>query len=114
MPVVKHSYLVKDADEIPRVTRESFHIATTGRPGPVLIDLPKDITATINKLKGNADVKKEVAALRILGAAKRKLYGKTISARKSGFRALERLADQQSETQAGQEAQQLIKSLGMP
>jgi len=77
-------------------------------------DLPKDITATINKLKGNADVKKEVAALRILGAAKRKLYGKTISARKSGFRALERLADQQSETQAGREAEQLIKSLGMP
>ena len=75
---------------------------------------PKDITATINKLKGNADVKKEVAALRILGAAKRKLFGKTISARKSGFRALERLADQQSETQAGREAEQLIKSLGMP
>ncbi len=43
-PVVKHSYLVKNADDIPRVMREAFHIATTGRPGPVLIDLPKDIT----------------------------------------------------------------------
>ncbi len=42
--VVKHSYLVKDAEEIPRVTREAFHIANSGRPGPVLIDLPKDIT----------------------------------------------------------------------
>jgi len=42
--VVKHSYLVKDATEIPRVTREAFHIATSGRPGPVLIDLPKDVT----------------------------------------------------------------------
>ena len=77
-------------------------------------DLPKDIVATINKLKGNADVKKEVTALRILAAAKRKLYGKTISARKSGYRALERLVDQQSETQAAQEAQRLIKALGMP
>ena len=44
-PVVKHSYLVKDANDIPRITREAFHLASTGRPGPVLIDLPKDITS---------------------------------------------------------------------
>ena len=44
MPVVKHNYLVKDTNEIPRVAREAYHIATSGRPGPVLIDLPKDIT----------------------------------------------------------------------
>jgi acetolactate synthase-1/2/3 large subunit len=43
-PVVKHSYLVKKAADIPRIMKEAFHIATTGRPGPVLIDLPKDIT----------------------------------------------------------------------
>jgi len=43
-PVVKHSYLVRDAAEIPRVVREAFHIATTGRPGPVLIDVPKDVS----------------------------------------------------------------------
>src|SRR5512147_1952338 len=42
-PVVKHSYLVKSPADIPRVMREAFHIATTGRPGPVLIDVPKDI-----------------------------------------------------------------------
>ena len=45
MPVVKHSYLVKTPNEIPRIVREAFHIATTGRPGPVLIDVPKDISA---------------------------------------------------------------------
>ncbi len=45
MPVVKHSYLVKEGNDIPRITREAFHIATTGRPGPVLIDIPKDISA---------------------------------------------------------------------
>jgi len=43
-PVVKHSYLVKTADDIPRITREAFSIAVSGRPGPVLIDLPKDAT----------------------------------------------------------------------
>jgi acetolactate synthase I/II/III large subunit len=43
-PVVKHSYLVKNAADLPRVMKEAFYIATTGRPGPVLIDLPKDIT----------------------------------------------------------------------
>ncbi len=42
--VVKHSYLVRQSEDIPRVTREAFHLATTGRPGPVLIDIPKDVS----------------------------------------------------------------------
>ena len=42
---VKHSYLVKDAKDIPRVVKEAFFIASSGRPGPVLIDLPKDVLA---------------------------------------------------------------------
>lgn len=45
MPVVKHSYLVKKTNDLPRIVREAFHISTTGRPGPVLIDIPKDISA---------------------------------------------------------------------
>jgi len=44
-PVVKHSYLVRDPRDIPRVMREAFHIATTGRPGPVLVDVPKDVSS---------------------------------------------------------------------
>ena len=40
---VKYSYLVKDPNDLPRVMKEAFRIATTGRPGPVLIDLPKDV-----------------------------------------------------------------------
>ncbi|MFP8876698.1 MAG: biosynthetic-type acetolactate synthase large subunit [Myxococcota bacterium] len=42
-PVVKHSYLGKDPADIPRVMREAFHLATSGRPGPVLVDVPKDV-----------------------------------------------------------------------
>ena len=45
MPVVKHSYLIKHTCDIPRIIREAFHITNTGRPGPVLIDVPKDCSA---------------------------------------------------------------------
>ena len=45
-PITKHNYLVQDAKELPRILKEAFHIAYTGRPGPVLIDLPKDIQNT--------------------------------------------------------------------
>lgn len=45
MPVTKHSYLVMETNDIPRIAREAFHVASTGRPGPVLIDLPKDVTS---------------------------------------------------------------------
>src|SRR4051812_47691811 len=43
MPITKHNFLVQSADDIPRTIAEAFHIAATGRPGPVLVDLPKDI-----------------------------------------------------------------------
>ncbi len=42
-PITKHSYLVKNVNELGQIVREAFHIATTGRPGPVLVDLPKDM-----------------------------------------------------------------------
>jgi acetolactate synthase-1/2/3 large subunit len=43
LPVVKHSYLVLDVHDLPRIFKEAFHIARSGRPGPVVIDIPKDI-----------------------------------------------------------------------
>ena len=44
-PVVKHNFLVKDVEDLPLVLKKAFHIAQTGRPGPVLIDIPKDVSA---------------------------------------------------------------------
>ena len=44
MPVVKHNFLVKNTNDLPRIAREAHHIATTGRPGPVLIDIPKNVS----------------------------------------------------------------------
>lgn len=46
-PVVKHSYLVKDAADLPRVMKEAFYICQTGRPGPVLIDVPKNVSSQV-------------------------------------------------------------------
>src|SRR4051812_2327515 len=45
--ITKHHYLVRDARDIARIVKEAFHIANTGRPGPVLIDVPKDVQNTI-------------------------------------------------------------------
>ncbi|MBD0408130.1 acetolactate synthase, large subunit, biosynthetic type [Bacillus siamensis] len=45
MPITKHSYQVRRPEDLPGVIKEAFHIATTGRPGPVLIDIPKDVAA---------------------------------------------------------------------
>ena len=57
LPCVKHNYLVRETNSIPRITREAYHIATTGRPGPVLIDIPKDLSQ--GQFTGNLDKKEE-------------------------------------------------------
>ena len=49
MPFTKHNYLITDPDEIPRAIAEAFHIATTGRPGPVLVDIAKDALQKMTK-----------------------------------------------------------------
>ncbi|KFN08071.1 biosynthetic-type acetolactate synthase large subunit [Paenibacillus macerans] len=45
MPITKHSYLVRNVEDLPRIIHEAFHLANTGRKGPVLIDIPKDVSA---------------------------------------------------------------------
>jgi acetolactate synthase-1/2/3 large subunit len=49
LPITKHNFLVQSAHDIPRVIAEAFHIASTGRPGPVLVDLPKDVLQSATK-----------------------------------------------------------------
>lgn len=56
VPITKNNYQVRDIEELPRIVNEAFHIATTGRKGPVLIDLPKDITV----LKSNPKIDRPV------------------------------------------------------
>ena len=54
--ITKHNYLVKSADELPRIMHEAFHIATSGRPGPVVIDIPKDVQFSKAAYHGPKDV----------------------------------------------------------
>jgi acetolactate synthase-1/2/3 large subunit len=56
-PCTKHNYLVKDVADLPRILHEAFHIATSGRPGPVVIDIPKDVQFAKGAYQGPGEVK---------------------------------------------------------
>ncbi len=56
-PCTKHNFLVKDVNDLARTIREAFYIATSGRPGPVLIDLPKDVTGDVTTFKWPEEVR---------------------------------------------------------
>ena len=61
MPVTKHNYIVKDVNDLADIIREAFVIANSGRPGPVLIDIPKDITAKTGEyIKGEPFKRREI------------------------------------------------------
>jgi acetolactate synthase-1/2/3 large subunit len=85
-PIVKHSFLVQSAEEIPSVVKKAFHIATTGRPGPVVIDVPKDMTDPNHKFEykypssvylrsypilGESDANEVKEAVKLLKSAKK-------------------------------------------
>ena len=107
LPVVKHSYLLREARELPEIFAEAFHVASTGRPGPVLIDVPSDVAGqelefawpeTVNipsykpTVKGNAKQVRKAAVL--IGEAHRPLIiagGGVVSA--NGSEALAALVD---------------------
>ena len=55
-PCTKHNYLVRDVNDLARVLHEAFYVATTGRPGPVVIDIPKDVQFAIGKYIGPANI----------------------------------------------------------
>ena len=85
-PIVKHSFLVQSAEEIPAIVKKAFHIASSGRPGPVVIDVPKDMTDPKVKfdykfpkdlylrsypILGEADPSQVLEAVKMLKAAKK-------------------------------------------
>lgn len=87
MPIVKHSFLARRVEDLPEMVREAFRIAREGRPGPVLIDLPKDVQmadashlpdhvpATVDPVPAPADARLAEAMAAIAGAEKPVIYG---------------------------------------
>src|SRR5271155_5134485 len=86
-PCTKHNYLVKDVNDLARILHEAFYVARTGRPGPVVVDLPKDILQAKHRYTGGASVKhksynpqlkgdpKQIeAAVELMAKAKRPLF----------------------------------------
>ncbi len=86
-PCTKHNYLVKDVDQLPNILHEAFHVAGTGRPGPVVIDLPKDIQFAegeyigkkeaithIYKPQTEPDLAQVEAAVELMANAKRPVF----------------------------------------
>jgi acetolactate synthase I/II/III large subunit len=105
-PCTKHNYLVKSIDDLPRVIHEAFHIASSGRPGPVVVDIPKDVQFATGtyfkpkefqhkgyrpKLKGDPD--KISRAVEMMAAAKRPLFYSGGGVINSGRAASDRLRE---------------------
>lgn len=67
LPFTKHSYLVNEVKDIPRIVNEAFHIATTGRPGPVLIDFPMDVLKAPYEEDGDEEI--NLRGYKLLGKA---------------------------------------------
>ncbi len=70
-PCTKHNWLVKDINDLPRIMHEAFYIATTGRPGPVVIDIPKDIQFKRGPYVGPANIKHKTYQPRVKGDLKK-------------------------------------------
>jgi acetolactate synthase-1/2/3 large subunit len=105
-PCTKHNYLVRDVNDLPRIIHEAFHIAATGRPGPVLIDVPKDILNALGlyvkqpplrssiKPVPKADAKQVERAVELMVRAKKPVFyvgGGVVNAGPAACKALTQL-----------------------
>jgi len=108
----KHNYLVTDASDLARVLKEAFHIAATGRPGPVHVDIPKDVTAQIAEFDYTQPVELETYKPIIKGNARQ--IKKAIEAIAAAKRPLLYLGGGIINANAAYEVRELAKVMGIP
>ena len=108
----KHNYLVTDATDLPRILKEAFFIARSGRPGPVHVDIPKDVTAQIAKFDYSKPVDIETYKPNVTGNARQ--IKKAVEAIKEAKRPLFYLGGGIINSNASEEIRKLVKMTGIP
>ncbi|EQB40355.1 acetolactate synthase [Sulfurimonas hongkongensis] len=108
----KHNYLVTNASDLPRVLKEAFHIAASGRPGPVHVDIPKDVTAEIAEFDYSIELGLETYKPNVKGNPRQ--IKKAIAAIAKAKRPLFYIGGGVINANAGYEVRELIKKTGIP
>ncbi|MGV7220881.1 MAG: biosynthetic-type acetolactate synthase large subunit [Nitrospinales bacterium] len=111
-PLVKHSYLVKDVKDIPRIINEAVHVATTGRPGPVLVDIPKNIQQ--QETIPNYKVKFNIQGFKPNFQPSSQQIKKAIHAMKNAERPLIYAGGGIISAEASKELRKFVKKTGIP
>jgi len=108
----KHNYLVTNASDLPRVLKEAFYIAASGRPGPVHVDIPKDVTAEIAEFDYSVEVDLETYKPHVRGNPRQ--IKKAMDAIASARRPLFYLGGGIINANAAYEVRELVKKTGIP
>ncbi len=111
-PCTKHNYLVTDASDLPRVLKEAFYIAASGRPGPVHVDIPKDVTAQIAEFNYDFEVELETYKPHVKGNPRQ--IKKAIEAISKASRPLFYLGGGIINANAGELVREFVHKTGIP
>lgn len=112
LPFTKHSYLVTHVEDIPRIVNEAFHIATTGRPGPVLIDFPMDVLKETYEDDGNEEI--NLRGYKLLGKANESQIKKVAAALKESKRPILLAGGGINLSDATAEVREFVEKTGIP
>ncbi len=112
LPFTKHSYLVTDVEDIPRIVNEAFHIATTGRPGPVLIDFPMDALKEVCEEESSLDI--NLRGYKLPGKANESQIKKVCEALKKAKKPVLLAGGGINLSGATDEVREFVKKTGIP